>query len=256
MRYLTPYSFAKYNSDWTIKIYSPLAPGKEPTWTNTTENKAELDVECYFNRLKDISNVEMIEIDFKNDTNDVFRSDKLRLELLSTEGGLWSDFDILYFKPITQMCVIDASTQMCVIDASTYMSYNKWSRDPNDWYHSIGFLLASANNKTFKKLKDKVDEYFDETNYQCIGSHMYNKELQEGEFFNIPFETVYPVPWNAVVKFYTSQMRFKLGTIGIHWFAGSSFSHSVEEILTEDTIDEYMYPDATFIKIVKKVCSQ
>ena len=40
---------------------------------------------------------------FNNDMPEVHKSDFLRLELLSTIGGLWSDMDIIYFKPMNSL---------------------------------------------------------------------------------------------------------------------------------------------------------
>ncbi len=244
MRYITPLSFSKYNPDWTIKIYSPKQPGQEPTWINTTENKNILTTKCYFDKLKNIPNVEMIEIDFDDNISDVFRSDILRLDLLSTEGGLWSDFDIFYFKPICSLALPDAETYMC---------YNTANPRKSEWYHSIGFMMSCPNNAVFKELRNKVEEFYDPTNYQCIGSHMYNAVVDPSKFYNLPFKTVYPVQWNCIKQFYTQNVMFDSASVGIHWYAGSEISAAMEEFITKETIECYSYPSSGFSFILKEI---
>jgi len=246
LRYLTAYSFSKYNPDWKIKIYYPKHPGENPTWKNTSENKAKLDTECTFDILKYISNVEMIEIDFDNNINDIFRADTIRLEKLSTVGGVWSDFDILYLKPIT-----DANLP----DSNTYMSFNTDSNFKEQWYHSIGWLGACENNKVFKLLKDNVSNYYNPDDYQSIGSHMYNDIITENQYYNIPFNMVYPVRWFDINRYFKTKLNFYQQTIGVHWFGGADISTKIEHMIIKDKLDLYTFRNSMLLNNIQEILS-
>lgn len=104
IRYLTLETFRFHNPDWKIVIY-----------TNQQVNVNET-VENYWSAVQKLTNVqievpipieEIFQIDISHTPDDhfrnVYRSDFLRWYLLHEVGGLWSDMDILYVKPIEDM---------------------------------------------------------------------------------------------------------------------------------------------------------
>ena len=152
LRYLTIYSFYKFNPDWEIRFYYPKYPYTINTW-KSKEQRYKFIGKDYYAELRKLP-IKIIEFDMKNigisnDISEVFKSDYLRWFLLATVGGLWSDMDIIYFKPMNTL--INNKEEKKEID--TLISICKEGyRNKFKYHHSIGFMLASADNVYYQIL--------------------------------------------------------------------------------------------------------
>jgi hypothetical protein len=228
LRYLTIYTFCKQNPDWIVKYYTPKQRSTTIPWA-THEQKGIIKAGDCSSLLKQLP-IEQIEFDFNqigisNELNEVHKSDFLRLYLLSTVGGLWSDMDILYFKPM-----------------NLSLEYNTCLCSNPIYYHSVGFLLASSNNSVFNYLFQNAKRLFNPTNYQTIGAKLYNDENEtlniiDRNIFNIPMDIVYSYDAQEILKIFNGDdlpLKFTSNSIGLHWFAGhplaGQYQNAVEEI--------------------------
>lgn len=222
LRYKTIQTFRKQNPDWDIKLYVPAYPYSGMTW-GTHEQKVPIYAVDYSHELKHLD-IEIIKFDFdtigvRNAIPEVFKSDFLRLYLLGTTGGLWSDMDILYFKPMDDMAINSEENAK----ADTFISIC-------DYGHSIGFMLAACGSVFFSRLFDAAKERFSQDNYQSIGACLYNKlfptveKIRDAgvEAVNIPMDTVYSYHAGLIDHIYNSgdMSRYTPGSIGLHWYAG------------------------------------
>lgn len=243
MKYLTVVSFSKLNPDWKIIVYFPNIINKEISW-NTSEqisyNYNDID---YFDRLNEIPNLIFKKTEFKTDKNlsEVHKSDLLRLNVLSTIGGIWSDFDIFYVKPINSFSFTK--------NKDTFICYH-------NFYHSIGFLISGGNNQFFNKLLELAIyniNNIDNLKYQDVGGSLYSyffrystkNAIEYSKKFNvnisnIPFSLVYPFNWKQCDLMFEN-LNFSLpeNTIGIHWFAGNEKVSKYENIITKKNINEF-----------------
>jgi hypothetical protein len=222
LRFKTVESFMQLNPDWKVILSYPKIPSvRNNTW-GTRELGYDLNCTDYFEKLNSLP-IEKNPIDFKefgfsNDMAEVHKSDFIRLHLLSTIGGVWSDMDILYFKSITSLLVNKPVNK----DKDTFISIC--------WYgHSIAFLMASENNTIFNELKNHTHAEYRSDIYQCIGSTMYNKYFKE--ISSIPFSadigmsSVYPHDAHHIEEIYDGTLpKFTDDTIGMHWYAGHRLS--------------------------------
>lgn len=243
LRYMTIKSFYEMNKDWTIKYYFPEYRFKGKSWP-THEQKYDIDSEDYIDKLKALPiqfiGVDFEDIGFKNDVSEVFKSDYLRLYLLSTEGGLWSDMDILYFKP---MCDLPFNTSMGSIVNSIVCISN--------YGHSIGFMMSSTNNSYYSKLFSLAKNYYKSDNYQSIGVVMLNKEFPTFESIlrafpdimvgNLAMDVVYAYDASMIEKIFTTSdtSRFTDKSIGIHWYAGHPLAGEAINSMTEHNFEIY-----------------
>jgi hypothetical protein len=245
LRYMSLYSFHKYNPSWKIVLFIPSKLGNNKTW-KTFENKEEINTIDYFNRLKDfnveVRNFDMESIGFSNDLPEVMKSDVIRLHLLSTVGGLWSDSDIIYFRLINKTLTMDEN--------KAYFCYRRGGVSQEDipkngcLYHSIGFLLSPPNNMHFAKLFREAKKIVNTEEYQNFGSPFYDEVIDMGskDIFNIDIDMVYPsraVPgmWTQVSRSYINQIRRI--TIGWHFYGGHPVSGKYQNLITEDTYGQY-----------------
>jgi mannosyltransferase OCH1-like enzyme len=108
LQYLTVVSFSEHHPDWKIKIYYPIVISDHISWTNP-EQKTKIISKDYFNELSKISSlIELIEVDFdkigfNNNYSEVINLDFFRYHILYLEGGIWSDFDVVYIKSLNNI---------------------------------------------------------------------------------------------------------------------------------------------------------
>lgn len=246
MKYLTALSFSRLNPDWKIKVHYPKVTSMGDSWDSVEQKSYDYQGIDYFELLTDIDNVELNEVDFSIydlpiNISEVHKSDIFRLCILADEGGIWSDFDIFYIKPI--------SSYLTNLSGSQTHICNHFG------YHSIGFLASSKNNKFFKQLFDYSLQLINQENcsYQIIGRDLYsaffqynltnvekfNKEYNTN-IYNIPFTVVYPFQWNQIDKIFGKEnYQLPENTVGIHWFAGSNSTSNYENIIIKENIHEW-----------------
>ena len=238
MRYLSIKSFVDLNPDWRVILHSPDKINYTESW-GTREQKSLNPSVDYYDKLETI--VQHKIHDTLPDISEVQRSDILRIFLLAN-GGFYSDSDILYTKPMSTFLASvpeDTKAVVCI--------------HPVDGYHSIGFLGASEDNKTFKELL-KVASAARNTGYQTFGSHLYYEYIYppfKEPTYNIPFETVYPVIALETVRlFQKTPLQLSDNTIGIHWFGGDVFTSRYENNILDSNINTY---DNYLINLMKGV---
>ena len=221
LQYLSIYTFWKLNPDWQIYYHEPKFPTGNISWA-THEQKYNFTGKNYYLASHDVPVTcmywDMNSFGLPNDMSEVHKSDILRWHLLSTMGGLWSDFDVLYFKP---MSALSFNNQICS-SFNTGVSICRYG-------HSIGFLLSSANNPYYARLFYNAKANYKPHEYQSMGVksinnfpniHVINNTGVNA--YNIPMDTVYPYDASNIIKMLVTNDLSNItpNTIGIHWYAG------------------------------------
>jgi len=260
LRYLTVSSFKRFNPDWQIKIYHPKKKYQGARTWSTLEHNIKFLGENYLEKLMAVE-TDRIEVDFaKLGVNEnipqTFKSDLLRWHILSTEGGVWSDFDIIYFKPMQDLYL----NQELNKDIDTLVCLN----GPHESfiYHSIGFLMSSPGNEFYKYINDKAYLNLNLQDYQSTGGTLLNtnfpslasikNKFNSLNLANLKMDVIYPMP-DYLVRyiFYNNHHHYITSdTIGIHWYAGHPLAGQFENILTEDNFYQY---DNVITQIITQV---
>lgn len=224
MRYLTVKSFTQLNPDWRVIVWIPSVPSIKRTWETDHQNYEEV-CDDYRSKLSElpirINSVPFDEINATKDMSEIHRSDFLRLYLLYHWGGVWSDMDIIYFKPITYLAVNNVANK----DKDTFVCM----RDHSAYIHSGGFLMSGIGSAYFGALLKKVKDEYNPLIYQCIGVDMYNKYFPTFDKIeaispavNIEMDAVYAHDALHVKEILgNGTPMFTDKSIGIHWYAGN-----------------------------------
>lgn len=220
IRFLTVKSFMHHNPDWEVKLWLPQQPSVKRTWESRELNYPVLCNDCTPSLMAlpvTITEVDFRQFGFENTISEVHKSDFLRLFLLSHEGGLWSDMDIIYFKPMTELAVNIPENK----DKQVFVCISHYG-------HSAGFLMAVKGNKYYELLTTMAKNNFDPKKYQGIGATMFNEQLPSLESINIISPAV-NIDMDAVYIHDAMHIkdildgtppRFTSKSIGIHWYAG------------------------------------
>ena len=257
LRYLSIKSFAVQNPDWEIRLHVPVQNSTVPsTWHQFDRDQIDqqdwrqeltlLDVTIAQHNFQDYG--------FDNTAHEVHKSDFLRWRVLANDGGLWSDMDILYCAPMSQLVENTKKNSKLNTGLVPLIAPGK---------HTVGFLLSSSSNEFYQHISATCTTRYDPNVYQCMGSNLLNqyKALEEfndhfprNNFAFLNKNCVYFVSAKSVEDFFkplnhitVKRMRHP-AIIGYHWFAGHPVSREFEQKFSPSMIDQYNNLITTVIK--------
>jgi hypothetical protein len=223
LRLLSIKSFIRYNPDWKVILWIPSIQGPIVTWAKDGALDYELSCKNYYDELMNLpiqkASFDITQYGFSNSISEVHKSDFLRLLLLGTYGGVWSDMDILYFKPITNLAVNMSENK----DKETFVSFSYYG-------HTNAFMMSSEGNGLFNNLASLAKNCFNPMAHQCMGWDLFNKyypdlKLMGPLAINIGMDAVMAHDINHIEEIYNgSKSSFIDNSIGIHWYAGHQLS--------------------------------
>jgi|WetSurMetagenome_2_1015567.scaffolds.fasta_scaffold00103_25 hypothetical protein len=223
LRYLTVKTFKELNPSWEINLWTSQVKSEVRTW-NTHELNYSETWEDWTDRLwKLCDNIHMIDFTnfgVKNSVAEVHKSDLLRCWILNEVGGVYSDTDIFYFKPITNLEVNRRKNKY----AETFVCICHYG-------HSNGFWMGSKGSRFFGELFEQSKK-IDPARYQSNGPELCNRMFRTIESINeispavnIGMEAVYYYNGQHVDAIYSEErVIFDKKSIGIHWYAGHPLS--------------------------------
>lgn len=236
LRALSVKTFQQLNPDWQVTLHRPAIVGRaQPTWSTMQQKNSQVTRD-YMDQLTgiDIQTHDFADYGFDNHAHEVHKSDFLRWLLLSTVGGVWSDIDILYCRPITALRDNHAGNSQVHMVLCPLKPPKK---------HTVGFLMSSAGNEFCAWMHKTSGDCYDPEVYQCMGSDILNEnfaDLCEFEqrfgpgFLFLDPGSVYGITSKEIQRFYqpvdahTAKKTAKPGCIGLHWFAGHPESQQFE----------------------------
>ena len=177
-RFLSIASFSANNRDWAVFMHRPLglSPELDTSWETHEHKKIKSSPSgnCFWDSLSKLENVEIVEhdLDSLGDISEVHKSDFLRWELLANDGGLWSDIDILYLRPmddvyfnVAEPCVVDVDgfevSLEPVIIAEVFCASSLEHGGPFGCRNEARDVAQS---------RDIVAEQHDDVRVQCVGA--------------------------------------------------------------------------------------
>jgi len=242
MRWMTVKSFTHHNPDWLVDVYFPTRPSSVPIrGAELSEFENGLAVVDYFDKLETIRGVSVKEFEFNtigvaNNIPEAFKSDVLRWHLLSKYGGLWSDFDIIYIKPISN--IGKADVVLCCIHIRDDLHCN-----------SIGFLMSAPEPKRGWRFFSNVFKMGRESirtgcyqKFMPIATDMFFDPSRDAApdcvVRNLDKSVVYPIPGHLIERLYSLRADVQIApeTIGIHWYGNRKLSSAFEGRVTAETV--------------------
>jgi mannosyltransferase OCH1-like enzyme len=226
MHALTIVTFQKYNPDFKIIIYISYKKDNTLVMWSTNEQKKQYNNIYDINLLKNIPNIEFIEVDlckllnYDGILSSVWKSDIIRLMKLYEHGGMYIDFDILFIKKVPE--------SLFVMDKIMFNTYHKVINN--------AIIISNKNNHILKILIDEIMKIINDGNikdiYMQFGPTLItkvikgNKEL-ENDVYYIPNDMTCPYLWNEMDKlFLTNIDKITKNTFCIHWYNGAIISRN------------------------------
>ena len=235
LNYLTIVSFKRYHIDWDIHIYYTTKTDTklDKKWS-TPEQKVELEehVQDYWSRVSEIPGVKMICVDEFIRSLDlsalhpVQQSDIIRIYVLYTYGGVYSDFDVIYLKNIEDYFLPYGESNLLF-----------FGLEPNGYiYFPVGFFISKPQQECYKQIlrlqlsESKNAESLKD--YQYFGAALFRRLKSSNNsllssFRLLPSKCYLPVCWFEIEKkLYGGGKHCPIDTdsFAVHWFNGSSTS--------------------------------
>lgn len=235
LRYMTLHTFAHLNPDWKIHYYVPRI--KDSAMQHSTpENKKQYErVTDYSKYIAKLPNIEIRQVNFDalgipEEMSDVYKSDILRWKILAEEGGLWSDMDILFHRPMSHLTLYkDFNTRPIIV------RYNEGRTTGLP----IGFLLSRGNSEEYRKMFVECIRIVNSkhSDYQKFGTEIFSKVIRSVNASTLHKNCVYPfTPNSQLFTIYKNDFKSNWlcdRSIGIHWFGGCNDSFRVELEMSE-----------------------
>jgi glycosyltransferase involved in cell wall biosynthesis len=242
LRMMSILTFHQLNPDWKIQFFYPteIYQGRVPWKTGELDYEVKCD-DHYKYFMNNFHEINKIRFDFKSigvqNIPAAMKADFMKWYILSTVGGLMSDMDIFYLKPMTEFYKNKLEYQ----NTTTFTCLN-------NGYHSIGFLMASQNNVFYKNIFNYAKNSINLKDYQSIGSNLFGKfglndfnKFKTSTIENIDMATVYPIDSKNIDLIFNSNNYHMIqkNTIGLHWYAGHKLAAKYINELTNNNYKNY-----------------
>lgn len=265
MRYMTLYSFRKYNPDWEVILYLSENNNTVKTWQSVEEQDfINYNGINYLDRVAELNiKIEKVELPteleylFVN-ISPVHESDLFRYYQLYKGGGFYCDMDVLFFRSMNPFyeTIVNNKIDTVLYQCSEYMA--------------IGFLGSSVDNSFYKDLFEYGINNFSTNDYQSLGVDLIYRRYFGNRFqanvlnniirkyptlhiYSIPSELVYYFDWTKIDYNFTNNVyvnKFPKESIGYHWFGGSRISQNHNNVMNETNFRDFT---TTFTAIAKKI---
>lgn len=223
LRYLTVETLSELNPGWDIIVYT-AGCDNEVVW-QTGEQEGEYTGKDYFKELDKHATIKVIEDVgglFRGAKHDNQRGDIVRWWALLEFGGIWSDFDVVYFKELPDAI----KKQECTV------CFN-----PQGGYWSVGLMGGDRGHPFYAEIFERAQNVSSK-NYQGYGVELLSGAGINGfnyEMYNLPMDVVYYHDSYNIEKIFEDSPIGE-GAIGIHWYAGSPITRAWENRITPENL--------------------
>lgn len=238
LRYLTIETFTRMNPDWEVRLYEPTIPPRQKRWTSKADDDGEYKGQDWITELP--GSIQRRTWVPPQPLPAAQMSDVFQWDLLATNGGFYSDLDIVWVKPLNTSydhqadCVFClegnfmaigfmASQEKCPLykDLTKFLSYKLSNIAYN--YQELGVTLLMRFTRTKRGL----------TSGQRILRVLQGKYPQL-KFNIVPTETVYPMDWKQIQNIFERVQPVHQKSYGLHWFGGSPLAKKYSYELTPE----------------------
>lgn len=226
-------SFHKYNPDWQIIIYRTKQKDDELGINTYVPVYSGVD---YFYMIEELSYVQIKIIDIEDyginkDVHSILGSDIFRMNILYREGGLYSDLDVIWLKPIEEIrnveCIgnpNDFETTVCFLN----LTYG---------HHTVSNLLSKSGGAFLESVIEDQQKVKPPYGHLAFSTTLLNTKYPALEDITniypdvlaLNYETFYPY---SIFKLHELYRETNLSLIenknvlGVHWFNGHEFSQN------------------------------
>jgi hypothetical protein len=222
----TVLTFHRLNPDWKIVVYLIKQDLEKQTYIPSYTGRDYFPIIEPFVEFKE---VDLVKEGVSLDMCAILATDNLRRKALYNEGGVYSDFDVLWLKPMRIFPYENFECTVCFYKEGT-------------GHHSVGVTVAERGSGYLKSLIGEYDKVKFPYKHQAFGSDIDNVKYPNLAYVNKLFPRVCGVPYNVFYPYdiYDLERLYLLNdltplknAVCLHWFNGHK--------LTKEYINENKY---------------
>jgi hypothetical protein len=225
-------TFHRHNPDWEIIVYTSYQ-----SCTCANNYVPEYTGKDYSFLIDNMSHVRRVKIDLDrygigSKLHSILRSDILRYHLLYEEGGIWSDFDVIWLKPLNYLTDLVGRNDFTVV-ICTHEDNPKYGI-----FHNISILISSPGQELYRDIikvcKDTQHLLKDTPGHQEYGTTLWGKLFDSSKAItckypgvvSVPYSTFFPYPIYDMERLYhkTDLSVLTDKVLCEHWFNGHALS--------------------------------
>jgi len=255
LRYMTLYSFRKLNPKWKMYLYFCPPNGiKTKIWSSPeVQDFFMYKGEDYFSKIKELD-IEILEWDlfhpsdpksekWKKEVGPTHKSNFFKWSKLAKDGGIYSDLDVLYLKPINKFYKQIKSYDTAICYYQNYFSIGLLGSKPkNPFYNDLflnGFKTVQSSSYQSAGVQNLYNLLSGEKPSENKWKTLINK-YPDNEFINFGMKVVYPYQWNQMGQVFKAEKKsLPEKCIGIHWYAGTEIAQKFNNLLSKETYKDY-----------------
>lgn len=261
-RYMTLKSFRVLHPDWTIAIHESPQACVNPPWSHDYSAYIGTDYSAAAREVASIRRQWMPPPCNGAHLDPVQASDLFQWDMMSSEGGLYFDMDILFTRPL------DDIYERLLKDASTVVCFSQHRV-------SIGFVASEPCNPFFAAVLNAAMRRHDSTIYQSCGAEAMLDVIDPARSLNsqhlrrlhmrehakaaagdglcyLPDEFIYPIRFDRTKYIWnqdsSASVLSQADCYGLHWFGGDTLSQQWNNTLNDSNFREH---NNTFCSLAK-----
>ncbi len=255
LRYMSLYSFKKFNPDWNVILIKRknLKVPKEYDWEERLDSLYFKGEDCskLIDKL-DIS-IKYLEDEYPEiaelDLEENHISDIILFKILGEKGGIVSDTDILFYKPINYEKIknVDAG----IISFKGYPKKN---------YIPLSFMIGKPNrffSEMYERFKSKINlKVWDNSPSLMDSLKQIKNKFKDLKIVRLPSHLVFPFsetkkePQEYFISMFRNNVKVPDNSIGMHWYGANPNSQRFNNKLTKDN---YKNSDNTICQIIQEM---
>lgn len=255
LRYMSLYSFKKFNPNWNIiliKRRNSIIP-KEYGWEERLDSLYFKGEDCS-NLLDDLDiTIKYLEEEYPEiaelDIQENHISDVILWKILSEDGGIVSDTDVLFYKPIDYEKIKDVDVGLI-----SFQGY------PRKDYIPLSFMIGKPNRffrQMYQKSKNEINTEIWDNSPSLMDSFKQIKNIFNNlNIVRLPSHLVFPFsetkkePQEYFKMMFEKETKIPKDSIGMHWYGANPNSQRFNNKLTKDN---YKNSDNTICKIIQEI---
>jgi hypothetical protein len=231
LQVFTVESFHRLNPDWRIIVYLTKQSAAELGKNTYVPDYTGPD---YFSRIEKLPYIEFKEIDITElgiplDAHSCQGSDVFRMKILYDHGGVYSDFDVLWLRPMSEMVNIE-----CLGDPSDFEATASMYQLTKG-FHNVSNLVAEKGSEYILSIYEAQQRVKPPYQHQSFGSSLVNNLYPDWYSIISRFPRVLALHYNTFYPFSTFYMEQLFcmtdlspidhkNVICVHWFNGNRFA--------------------------------
>lgn len=227
---LTVISFHEMNPDWQIIVYVTRQEHKASDGSRQNPVYKPYVGQDHFFLIEELPYVEIREIDFdRPGIHSILISDIWRREILFDNGGVYSDFDCLWVRPMSDLlnvaCLGDPSNFECTV---SFFGLTKG-------FHNVSNIIAEKGSPFLRSLILRSSGIHPPYGDQSFGTDMLNNLYPTLDTITSTFPRVLALEYETFYPYYTGNLgqlykevdlvpMLNPNVLCVHWFNGNDLS--------------------------------